>query len=121
QNAGAVCDEPESESSTFCPTLKAESPICCRRVRSICRLIAGPSILWCTCASTAPGIRWIFLVSSADSRRGGCARAPEDGRPGDQPADGPHAPAADGPLGLQRRPERAALALGLIPDGARVL
>ena len=67
QNAGAVCELPESESSTFWPTLKAERPTCCRRVRSICRSIAGPLILWCTCASTAPGMRWIFFVSSAAS------------------------------------------------------
>ncbi len=41
--------------------------------------------------------------------------------PGRQPADGPHAAAADGPVGVQRRPERAGLAVGQLADGAGVL
>ena len=57
----------------------------------------------------------------ADPRRGRRARAPAHGRAGDRPADGPHAPAAGGPVGVQRRAERAALALGQLADRARVL
>ena len=56
-----------------------------------------------------------------DPRRGRCARAPAPGRAGRQPADGPHAAAADRPVGAQRRPERADLAVGQLADGARVL
>ena len=43
----------------------------------------------------------------ADPRRGRRARAPAPRQPGARPADGPHAAAADGPVGAQRRPERA--------------
>ena len=67
QNAGAVCELPESDTSTFWPTFCADRPICCSRVRSICRLTAGASKRWCTCTSTAPGICRIFFTSSAAS------------------------------------------------------
>jgi hypothetical protein len=67
QNAGAVCELPESETSTFWPTFCADRPTCCSAVRSICRLTAGASKRWCTCTSTAPGICRIFFTSSAAS------------------------------------------------------
>ena len=57
----------------------------------------------------------------ADPRRGRRARAPAARRAGRQPADGPHPAAADGPVGAERRPERAGLALGQLADGAGVL
>ena len=57
----------------------------------------------------------------ADPRRGRRACAPAPRRARRQPADGPHAPAADGPVGVQRRPERAGLAVGQLADGAGVL
>ena len=57
----------------------------------------------------------------ADPRRGRRARAPAPRRARGQPADGPHAPAADGPVGAERRPERAGLAVGQLADRAGVL
>ena len=60
-------------------------------------------------------------ANQADPRRGRRARAPAPRRAGRQPADGPHAAAADGPVGAERRPERARLALGQLADRAGVL
>ena len=57
----------------------------------------------------------------ADPGRGRRARAPALRRARGQPADGPHAAAADGPVGAQRRPERAGVAVGQLADGAGVL
>ena len=57
----------------------------------------------------------------ADSRRGRRARAPAPRRARARPADGPHAPAADGPVGAERRPERAGRAVGQLADGAGLL
>ena len=60
-------------------------------------------------------------ANQADPGRGRRARAPAPRRAGRQPADGPHAAAADGPVGAERRPERPRLALGQLADRAGVL
>ena len=57
----------------------------------------------------------------ADPGRGRRACAPALRCAGGQPGDGPHPAAADGPVGAERRPERAGLALGQLADGAGVL